>query len=592
MSHSSRPHRIHRTVAITLAIALCAISSAASPPEIHPRWNQAGYTPERAKSMLVMSASDLAGRPWSISKVDTDASTDPVLEGRFLPSTVGAGPHTPLPFNHLVDFSSLRDEGRYHFRHAETTAEIRIAADPYAHLRALPLRHLRAMRSGSHDTLLRTFSHPGDARAIVHVPDGDPAQGRWKPANPHRTVDALGGWYDAGDQIKFTLNIAYTTYHLLLAYELAPESFAREHARLPIPDILDEARHGLDFLARTLPDTDTFVIQVGDALDHKQAPRLPEEDPLDGRRPALCALSRVHMASAVAALARGARTFRAIHKHDDAARWASVAHAIHERMLGPDTISVAFERDTVNDFYRDPTEDDQRVLAAVEMYRLTGDDTFLENARSFDLRAGHEVSWTEWHWLAHASLAEQDNASASRLLEETSRYQTHARQSGRPWGIPGRYTWASLHRWIGAANATRIADSLLGSTPAMSTEDDVFESVLDYTFGRNNWGVSFLFAESLPNTVRDIYNPTYHLLRAFPHGALSEGPGDRRTHDGLKRYFRARPANDPAARFNTTAAVFYDDAGDFMCQESTIVGQADIVLMLTLARLPATRSGQ
>ncbi|BET69276.1 glycoside hydrolase family 9 protein [Opitutales bacterium ASA1] len=573
-------------------MALCAISSAAKPPEIHPRWNQAGYTPERAKSILVMTSSDLAGRPWSISKVDTDASTDPVLEGRFLPSTVGAGPHTPLPFNHLVDFSSLRDEGRYRFQHAETTAEIRIAADPYAHLHALPLRHLRAMRSGSHDTLLRTFSHPGDARAVVHVPDGDPAQGRWKPATPHRTVDALGGWYDAGDQIKFTLNIAYTTYHLLLAYELAPESFAREHARLPIPDILDEARHGLEFLARTLPDADTFVIQVGDALDHKQAHRLPEDDPLDGRRPALCALSRVHMASAVAALARGARTFHDIQRHDDATRWASAAHAIHERMLGPGTIGVAFERDTVNDFYRDPTEDDQRVLAAVEMHRLTGDEAFLRIARAFDLRAGREVSWTEWHWLAHASLAAQDTVAAARLREETNRYRTHARESGQPWGIPGRYTWASLHRWIGAANATRIADALLEGTPAISTEPDVFDSTLDYTFGRNNWGVSFLFAESLPNSVREIYNPTYHLLGAFPVGALSEGPGDRRTHDGLKRYFRPRPANDPAARFNTTAAVFHDDAGDFMCQESTIVGQADIVLMLTLARLPATRSGK
>ena len=74
------------------------------------------------------------------------------------------------------------------------------------------------MRSGSHDTLLRKFSHPGDARAPVFVPDGDPVNGKWKPAVPARTVDALGGWYDAGDQIKFTLNQAATTYHLLLAY--------------------------------------------------------------------------------------------------------------------------------------------------------------------------------------------------------------------------------------------------------------------------------------------------------------------------------------------------------------------------------------
>ena len=72
---------------------------------------------------------------------------------------------------------------------------------------------------------------------------------------------------------------------------------------------------------------------------------------------------------------------------------------------------------------------------------------------------------------------------------------------------------------------------------------------------------------------------------------MSEGPGNRSTHDSLRRYFdqaRARedlPFRPELERFNTPAAVFADDAADFMCQETTIGGQADIILLLTLASL-------
>ena len=112
----------------------------------------------------------------------------------------------------------------------------------------------------------------------------------------------------------------------------------------------------------------------------------------------------------------------------------------------------------------------------------------------------------------------------------------------------------------------------------------LFASILDYTFGRNNWGVSFLFSEQLPNTLRNLYSPAYRLLGEFPTGALSEGPGNRATHESLRRYFRIAD-DDAFHRFNTPAAVFFDNETDFMCQEATIGGQADLVLMLTLASL-------
>ncbi|HLP07343.1 MAG TPA: glycoside hydrolase family 9 protein [Opitutaceae bacterium] len=572
--------RPFRLLAATLAFS--ALGAAAA-PEVSLRWNRVGYTPDRPKSLVAMSRTDLAGQRWTIHRADATAAR-PVREGEFGPSVVGVGDHTPLPFNHTADFGSLTEPGRYRFVFADVPpAEFRIAAAPYAELLALPLQHLRLMRSGPDVAAPRKPSHPGDAHAPVFVPDGDPALGKWRAAEPARTVDASSGWYDAGDQIKFTLNIAYTTYHLLFAYHLAPDLHGRPAPEQPLPPLLAEAQHGLAFLLRTFPDRDTFILQIGDERDHEQPERLPENDPLDGRRPALCALSRTHMAGAAAALALGARIFRDLGFTSEAERYAALARALHARTLDADTLATAFERGKVNDFYLDPTEVDQRALAAAELFALTGERTYLNQAVALAPPPGTEVSWGEWNWLANLALAPHDAGARDRLLAETSRYARHAATAGRPWSVPGRYVWGSLHRWVGAANAARLASPLAG---AAADHDAFFLAMLDYTFGRNNWGVSFVFAEGLPGGVRHIYSPAYRLLRLFPTGALSEGPGDRATHEVMARLFAATPP-DPLARFDTAAAVFRDNGDDFMCQESTIGGQADLVLLLTLASLPA-----
>ena len=556
---------------------LLACAPAVARGETFLRWNQAGYAPERPKVVLAMSEEDLAGRPWTVSS----SGGELVLRGEIAASVAPAGPHTPLPFNHAIDLGPLREPGRYQLQvPGGVAATIRIARDPYRDLRELPLLHLRFVRSGSHEARLRAYSHPGDARAPVHVPDGDPANGKWKPATPARMVDVSGGWYDAGDQIKFTLNNAYTTYHLLLAYRLKPAAFGRSLGRSGLPDVLDEARHGLEFLTRVFPDENTFVIQVADATDHNQPARLPENDPLDGRRPALCALSRVHMASASAALALGARTFRETGRADDAARYEAQARAIFARAQKPDTIRSAFERDQVNDFYHDDSEDDQLALAAAELHALTGEAEYLALAKRHTPRPAPEVSWGDWNWVANAALASHHAPARQSVIDETSAY-VKAAQSGAPWGIPGRYVWGSLHRWTGIANAAGWSALKLGVDGGRRT---VFRDVIDYALGRNNWGVSFLFTESLPNTLRHLYSPAYELLKAFPTGAFSEGPGNRSTHDSLSRYFDI-PADDPFHRFNTPAAVFFDNSSDFMCQEATITGQADAILLFTLALL-------
>jgi hypothetical protein len=512
------------------------------------RVNQAGYAPERVKIAVVLSDADIAGEKWSIKSSGKD-----VLNGKLSAGKKGDNIYVAQSYAYSIDFSSLKDFGTYTLElTGAQPQQILIKDNPYSLFATQVLMHLRAMRS----------RHLGDSAAIVHNVKGNWKQGAWQEVSPRRTVDMQGGHYDAGDFIKFTLNEAYLAWHLLTAYQENPALFVKVQSASNLPDILDEAKYSLDYLAKTFPDENTFIIQVGDGKDHEQGWRMPEADALDGKRPALCALSRVHIGSTAAALALGASVFK---NHDAAAAvlYESKAKAIYARAGKSDTQASAFERNEANDFYYDQSDVDNMALAA----------SYFGEGGAYAPPAGYEVSWGDWSFFANHRLAELgDIAAKERALLEARRYE-----QDNIWNLPGGYIWGSLHRWIGMANAHLRAQRLQGKH-----ESAVFFGVLDYVFGRNNWGIAMLASADLPYSVRNIYNGIYRLTKAFPVGALSEGPGDRETHVKMQKYFEV-PPNNPFDKFNTSAGVFYDSADDFMIQESTIAGQGDLILMLALA---------
>jgi hypothetical protein len=521
------------------------------------RVNQAGYVPERNKTAIVLSDADIAKETWSLKK---NGST--VLSGKIPAGKPGDNIFAAQAFTYTIDFSGLKEKGEYSLEVAGAqTQQVLVKDDPYSLFATQTLMHLRAMRSGG-PARLREPSHLGDSAAIVYKVKGDWRQGAWQEASPRRTIDMQGGHYDAGDFIKFTLNEAYLAWHLLNAYLENPSLFVKVQSTSNLPDILDEAKHSLDYLLKTFPDENTFVIQVGDGRDHEQGWRMPEMDALDGKRPALCALSRAHMGSTAAALALGANVFKDIDANA-AAKYREKAKAIYARARQSDTQASAFERNATNDFYYDQTDIDNMALAAAE----------LGEVNDYAPPAASEVSWGEWNSFANYRLAKQgDEAAKNRLLLEAARYERE-----NIWNLPGDYIWGSLHRWIGMANAHLRVQRLQGKELSLP-----FLGVLDYVFGRNNWGIAMLASADLPYSIRNVYNGIYRLIGVFPTGALSEGPGDRATHLEMQKYFTV-PKNNPFEKFNTEAGVFYDNADDFMIQESTIGGQGDLLLMLALA---------
>ena len=546
------------------------------------RVNQAGYTPDREKVAIVLSDADIAGRSWNLK-----SGEEVVLSGKLGATQHGDNHHIAQPFYYTIDFSQVKTNGVYSLELAGADpVQVRILDDPYSLYATQALMHLRAMRSGC-DTRLHKASHLGDSAAIVYVVKGDWTKGAWKKATPHRTLEMRGGHYDAGDYIKFTLTQAYLAWHLLTAYQENPSLFAKVESASDFPDILDEAKHSLDYLAKTFPDDNTFVIQVGDGKDHKQDWRLPDVDKLDGKRPALCALSRVHMGSTAAALALGAQVFQQLDAKA-ATLYGDKAKAIYARARQNDTQESAFEHDETNDFYYDSSYVDNMALAAAELFSLTRQQNYLDDAVAYSPEVGPKTSWIHWFAFANHLMAKMgDEQAKERILEEVAQYEP---KPANIWNSSADfYTWGTLHNWIGMANAQLRAKREFKGETQLTVP---FLGTLDYVFGRNNWGVAMIASPDLPNSIKNVYSQIYSLTKEkdenfFPVGAVSPGPAEKEEWHVPMRQWMGKDSsyyeNNPLNRFNTPIVVFYDDSEDFVIQETTLTIQGDILLMLALA---------
>ncbi len=536
------------------------------------RYNQAGYVPDRQKSLIVMSSQDLKNQPWVIKSKDSV-----VLSGTVPASIAGIGSHTSHPFNHEIDFSSLKTMGDYDFSIGITHAKIRIAADPYSVFITDALRHLKTGRSGSKDALNHGFSHGGDSAATVYVADGEPSKGKWVEATPHKTVDALGGWYDAGDYMKFTITIANTAYSLLEAYEANPKAFTKVISGSDLPDVLDEAQFGLSYLLKTHPTNDLFIIQIGNEPDHWQSLRLPENDALNGKRPALCAISPAHMGITAAALAKGARIFKSLGKDSIANVYLSKAIEIFNRAEQSDALKrPAYERGEINEFYKDDSNKDNMGIGAAELFITTADSSYFNAANTiFPPKASNWFSWANYNFSANKALAPYSLQSQTAAINEIKFYTNNM---DAVWGIPTAYVWGAMLVWNGVGAAAAQLNRIIATPKAQ----ELHLKMVDLLFGRNNWGLSFIASPRLPNTIHRCYNQVYRLKNLFPLGAVSLGPGDRTTYNDLVSDFGTPPAS-PLDSFQTTDAVYYDYDRAYMCTETSISSQGYLIWMLAMA---------
>lgn len=555
---------------LNTALALL-ISSLAFSQDFYVRFNEAGYKTVGNKSLVINSNISLSDKAWSITKSDST-----ILSGAIKKSITGKGDHTNFPFNYRVNFSELHVSGKYSFTIEGTSKEIEINQDPYSKYIKDVLRYLRQQRSGSTEGIDRAPGHFQDSSALIYSQVQEKMQ--WEAHKTGLKAKVNGGWYDAGDYLKFTLTNAYTTYLLLRSYEENPEIFNYKlYSKSSLNDLLDEAQFGLDYLEKCYINDSTFVIQVGDNRDHELGDRLPVDD-TNEHRYAFTSLSRTHLAYTSAVFATAARVFQSIDSNK-ARTYLTKAKRLFE--LSEINKGVYWFQKDHEVFYADKSPYDNIILAAAELTESTNDKNYQEKIRYYSSMAGRAywASWSDFNMIAHARAGKYYSRSTNYLISDLLGFDNKARETNNIWKMPHDYTWGSLYSFFGVASAAIIHDEL--------TQEKKFgylaQEVIDYTFGKNNWGVSFLASKQLNNSVQNIYSQTYKLQpQLFPTGGIAEGPGDLEGHLENVKWFSLSRESYKSEKFNTGKVVFYDDATDFQTMETTISGLADGIFLLSL----------
>src|SRR5829696_4888270 len=234
-------------VLLASSLAAAGTAAVAAPPAIHGRVrvDQVGYATGEPKRAVLMADAPAAGRRFLV----VDDQGRAVLSCRVGP-TAGKW-NRRYGAVHPIDVSGLRRPGSYRIRVdgvvGATSPAFRVGSrrDLFRRLVDDTVRFFQAQRDGADVPALldRRPSHLTDRRATVYDTPVFTGDGGDVPAAPLEPVggpvDVEGGWFDAGDFVKFTHATAYSLSELLLVQR---GLHREDHA------LAAETRHGLRWL--------------------------------------------------------------------------------------------------------------------------------------------------------------------------------------------------------------------------------------------------------------------------------------------------------------------------------------------------------
>jgi endoglucanase len=235
--------RAFAVVSAWLALGMVAsvLADQPSPATSLVALNSVGYEPQTAKRATIIGKAEIAQV--------RDAKTGAVILQVNLKTAGDSSPGQPIM---VADFSDVRQEGVYRLSvpGIGDSPVFRIGRDVHNWPLYCTVRAMYLWRCGCkvHGELEgESFSHQA-----CHLEDayldfvGGPVGER---------KDATGGWHDAGDYNKYTINGAFTAATMLRAWEDFHDQLSSLHFDIAesgnsLPDFLDEVRWEVDWLLK------------------------------------------------------------------------------------------------------------------------------------------------------------------------------------------------------------------------------------------------------------------------------------------------------------------------------------------------------
>ncbi len=535
---------------VILFILLAASTFASG--RVYIRLNQVGFLPDDIKTAIVMSNSPLKDTGFQINKF---SGKDPVFEGKARPTNMASG---RFKYIYELDFSKLKATGTYYiFINGQKSFPFGIGKYNYNAVVDSLLQFFKVQRCGYTDPRLHKVCHISDATSIKI---GDRVI--------EKQFDVTGGWHDAGDYVKFLNTTAFATYMLLFSFDFDPVKFGFDNDKDGVPDVLNEAKIGLDWLLRAQYEKTKLITQVQDLRDHDVGWRLPENDPLTFDRPAFVGIGKNLIGIYTAALALGSRIWRIKFNYDEYAdKCLTAAENIFSvRNSVPDIDSSG------TGMYLDRKYKGKLALGAVELFMTNRNRDLLDEAKKLAHEAGSDYWWSygDVNSLADYRLARMDTSFIKYLKNNLERFNSTA--SIHPFGEGTDYSWGTNVTLLGVTLQQILYKELTGDTKY----DTLATVQRDYILGRNPWGISFISKIGRVYS-RNLHHQVAELTGGYLPGGFAAGPIKKIAYEqsGVEM-----PKFDRFAMFQADSVVYFDTKNDYLANEPTIVGNATAVFVM------------
>lgn len=557
------------------------------------RINQLGYLSESVKVAVLISKDDIYPESFLIKEAHTEAV---IFNSSKLKSF---GDTWSFKSTFRLDFSDFTIPGEYFIEcNGVRSSSFRINNNVYNGTADYLLKYMRQQRCG-YNPFLKDSCHTQDGFIIYH------------PELDSTFINVTGGWHDASDYLQYVTTSANATYQMMFAYLHNPDSFEDyfdENGNAGsngVPDILDEAKWGIDWLMKMNPAKDFMFNQIADDRDHLGF-RLPTEDTVSyGKgleRPVYFATGKPQgvmkyqnrsngLASTAgkyaSSFALASTLFEPYYPELSSTLLQKAIDAYETGYNNPGVCQTAPCRAPY--FYEEENYADDMQLAAIELYQLTNESKYLNDAVKFG-KMEPVTPWMgadtarhyEWYpfvnlghyWLAANEMNEEKELFISYLKRGID--SVYQRGKDNPFNIGIPFIWCSNNLITAMLTQCRLYNELTGDESYLRME----AALRDWLFGCNPWGTSMIVGHPYNGDYpSDPHSAFTHLYNYPIDGGLVDGPVYRTIFSKLIGITLYSP--DEYTEFQNDFVVYHDDYGDYSTNEPTMDGTASLTFYLS-----------
>ena len=454
--------------------------------------DQYGYLPGAPKIAVIKDPqvgfdADNSFTPGSLYAVINNATGDTVFTGTPVSWRNGGTNTSSGDRVWHFDFTEVSATGTYYIADVEKNIRsyrFNISPSVYNEVLRQAMRTFFYQRSGFAKE--EPYAEPGWADGASHIGPGQDRNARLFNAtnDPETERDVSGGWYDAGDYNKYTRWNATYIVLMMQAYLERPEVWTDDY-NIPesgngIPDLLDEAKWGLDHLLR-MQEEDGGVLSVVGAAH--ASPPSAATNPSRYGPPSTSATTAVAAAFAIASgvyRSIGMTEFADLLEEKAIAAWdwaeanPNVIFRNNDPAFGSQGLAAGQQE--TNDYGRLMG----KLRAACFLFELTGDDKY----REFFDDNYNKVNMFAWNFAFPFQAGNQDFLNHYTTVEgATLDVVSHINRVYGNAMMNGSENWPAITGKKDPYMA-HIADYTWGSNGVKSRQGMMFYSLFQYDFNR------------------------------------------------------------------------------------------------------------